>query len=332
MNAWTSRTLCSQRQLPRGISSARTTSLCSAGFTLIEVLVVVAIIALLSAILLPSLTQAREQSKVIKCLANLSQLGKGSSMYLQANKDRFCWGPRYKNGVEVLSGATPLTRTWYFGGNRGQPSSQLGTGGYYVKDSTHDWPPAERPLNRYVYSIGKLSNSDVRTIGREGDLRIFQCPSDKGVRWNGDPNSELKFIVSAYLEVGTSYQSNNSWGYYAKSPQGENQNTKDRIAYLMDNIVKIMIKKGPSRAVLLYEDTADWALNTADDILAAKGPQYRIQTWHNRPDMHNLMFLDGHASQTKVDWKIARYVNSGIYPAKMPMTATWAIRQFKNEN
>lgn len=50
-------------------------------FTLIEVLVVVAIIALLISILLPSLAAARTQSRSVVCLSNLHQIGLAVATY-----------------------------------------------------------------------------------------------------------------------------------------------------------------------------------------------------------------------------------------------------------
>ena len=51
------------------------------GFTLIEVLVVVAIIALLIAILIPSLRRARDQGKAVMCGSNLKQTFTALFMY-----------------------------------------------------------------------------------------------------------------------------------------------------------------------------------------------------------------------------------------------------------
>jgi prepilin-type N-terminal cleavage/methylation domain-containing protein len=54
-------------------------------FTLMEVLVVMAIIAILAAILIPSLNSALERAKVAKDMSNLRQIGAATQMYMNDN-------------------------------------------------------------------------------------------------------------------------------------------------------------------------------------------------------------------------------------------------------
>lgn len=61
----------------------------SRGFSLVELLVVVAIVSILASLLLPALSRAKERGRRAVCLSNLSQIFKACTMYAMDNEDKF---------------------------------------------------------------------------------------------------------------------------------------------------------------------------------------------------------------------------------------------------
>jgi len=66
---------------------------CFAGFTLVEILVVISIIAILAGLLLPALSSAKARSKKIGCVNNLKQIALGFQMYAADNDGRLPENP-----------------------------------------------------------------------------------------------------------------------------------------------------------------------------------------------------------------------------------------------
>lgn len=137
-----------------------------AGFTLVELLVVLAVIALLAALLLPVFAAARGKARETACLSNMRQAGLAFSMYTQDN-DGF-----YPYAVDPADRDTPQIWNSY-------PAFQA---------QIPVLPWLHEALQPYVRSP-----------------ELFHCPGDRGIVIEDFTALELDCLPTCYGKHGTSY-------------------------------------------------------------------------------------------------------------------------------
>lgn len=182
-----------QHAAQRRSNTSAPTRVTRRAFTLIELLIVVAIIALLIGVLLPALSSARRTAQAVACGSNLKQLGAAMRMYLDDHNGTL---PQLRVNPatgELTKGSEGVNVGALFGG-------KLGTLPFLGIDQIG---AERRPLNEYISDAAPPS--DTAPTAANFEMPAFQSPADAGTTQAGLDAFDTS---SVYNLIGTSYTLN----------------------------------------------------------------------------------------------------------------------------
>lgn len=280
-------------------------------FTLIELLVVIGIIALLLAILMPSVSGAREQGRRTYCLANLRSIGQAAVSYA-TDQPRNLIIPIHQMMVRPMSpGDYWLRRTaiWFAYGGRSAPRPFLTDTGPRLLGDDGPWAARTRPLNRYVY--GDIMAADAR------ELRLFRCPSDVGYpdHLDIDDSPAENANRSCYDTLGNSYRAS----LFAIFPaRGEAYMGAFAIGPWGHTLASV-----PHPAmVAAFGEPRFFNMIGLDNGVANPDPVVATG-WHGQWMVDNLVFCDGSARPTRATGH--QTIDPDVAQAEMGVGPNWDL-------
>jgi len=240
-----------------------------AAFTVVELMVVVAIILLVAAVLLPAMSKALEIARIVSCGANLRAQGIAWGCYLADNDQTF---PVYY-----------LNMPWCYGGR--QPALCENPPGAEQSTPMADY----RPLNPYLQLPWQKVNK----------AEYFHCPSDHGIQ--ADHPQSSTHGRTCYDWFGNSYVANplvmmkidNPVTFDAPSHAVLENGRWNWYFYPFQSTMATI----PTEQVIVAGDS-QW-MYIADGIIVARA------AFHNDTNRVNLVFLDGHVVYTQMQFGVS---------------------------
>lgn len=276
------------------------------GFTLVELLVVIGIIALLIAMLLPALNKARRAASTVKCASNMRQIAMGMLAYANDNKGKLMPTRIQAGGVSAI-----YPEGWF-------------------------WP---NELVRLKYT---LAPNQFAATGTSIDrTNVYQCPegildmtgSTVGPQYPADPinNFVAKLATSVdgtNFSVPTWYQLNAALNLTATAADTRRDGIKARPFVNLNKPVAAVMAPDVALADGGYARTLSVVRKSSELAMVFEGSDNSTQTYKHVAARHgtktngskdaytNIAFFDGHvALHPTIGWSLQgdfRPVQNGV--------------------
>ena len=273
------------------------------GFTLVELLVVIGIIALLLSVLLPALNKARTAGQITACLSNIRQLSMAVITYANENKGTMPEAV-YQNKTSLLS--------------------PKGTG-------QGAWKPYTHPILGATYTMPSIGEALRKYVGNSD--KVWICPTgtndyqaiDPYTSTGADPMSGFSaadvwipnyFYMTSKLYLGLS-SANPSVAATRVKPGFDNADWLVRnIAGLRQGQIRTVTRQTTDKIVVFVEYKSTFHTRSAADI-------YNLGPGEKTNYVGNFAYLDGHA-------ETRRYRDRDGYVSQLhdPIPQKWYGKDF----
>jgi prepilin-type N-terminal cleavage/methylation domain-containing protein/prepilin-type processing-associated H-X9-DG protein len=268
---------------------------CAGGFSLVELLVVIGIIALLISILLPALNSVRDHARTVQCLSNMRQLGAAMTMYADANRGIVIPMDYRDNTVPQGPNGYATSDTW---------GTILVAGGYI------DYPQG---ASTGTYTVFRCPSGVEEFLGVSNVSNMLPASrtDTNGAAGVQQTSKNLRPGLKVYVWYslnGTTYGN----GTDATIPI---QRVPPDLAGVQQIWRKIASLPTTSQLVMLFDGVAGNHMTVNAN---------RVNARHQRQTITNILFFDGHCESLKTDT-----LPGGVGDANQP---SGAATTFSNAN